>query len=47
MRMTMPASFPEEAFLKFGVAASSFLPRILSHEYLDDPLKRMQHFDMS
>jgi len=47
MRMTMPASFPEEAFLKFGAAAPSFLPRILSDEYMTDSGERMQHFNLS
>jgi hypothetical protein len=45
MRFILPASFPEDAFLNFGIVASKFFPRILSNDYLDDPLFRMQQFD--
>jgi hypothetical protein len=43
----MPASFPDEAFRRFRVVASNFLPQVPKDEYLDDPLERMQHFDLS
>jgi hypothetical protein len=47
MDITMPASFPEDEFRAFGIAASHFFPDLISDEALLDPLEKRRHFDWS
>ncbi len=45
MFIAMPASFPEAKFQEFGVLSAKFFPKVLSDEYLADPLQKRQHSD--
>ena len=36
----MPAAFPSRTFRAFGIASARFFPRVLSDEYLSDPVHR-------
>ena len=47
MDITMPASFPEDEFRAFGIAASNFFPGLLSDEVLYDLQEKRRHFDLS
>jgi hypothetical protein len=39
MFIALPASFPEAKFQEFGVLSAKFFPKVLSDEYLADPLQ--------
>ena len=43
----MPPSFPMDEYRAFGLATSSFFPKALSDEDLNDHLHRRTHFDWS
>lgn len=47
MNLAMPVTFPIDEFRAFGVAANTFLPKLLSDEDLNDPLARKRHFDLA
>ena len=47
MDFMVPKTFPQNDFLEFGKLASAFFPSLLSDDNLNDPHKKLSHFQMA